>query len=63
MAGLRGVDLTTISQKKYEMGVLGVEILVKKIEDDAPPMVNTVVLEAELIKRKSCGYRLRGYVR
>lgn len=63
MASLTGVDLTTISQKKYEMGVLGVEILVRKIENDAPHMVSKVVLEAEIIKRRSCGYHLRGYVR
>ena len=63
MASLTGVDLTTISQKKYEMGVMGVEILIHKIEKNAPHMVSKVVLEAELIKRKSCGYHLQGYIR
>ena len=63
MGSLTGVDLTTISQKKYEMGVMGVEILINKINQSSTHMVNKVVLEANLIKRKSCGYHLRGYVR
>jgi LacI family transcriptional regulator len=63
MASLSGVDLTTICQKKYEMGVMGVEILVNKINKATPHMVNKVVLEANLIKRKSCGYHQSGYVR
>jgi LacI family transcriptional regulator len=63
MASLTGVDLTTISQKKYEMGVIGVEILVNKINNSTTHMVNKIVLEANLITRKSCGYQLRGYVR
>ena len=63
MASLTGVDLTTISQKKYEMGVMGVQILINKINNATPHMVNKVVLEAKLIRRKSCGYHLRGYTR
>ena len=63
MASLTGVDLTTISQKKYEMGIMGVEILVNKIDQTTPHMVNKIVLEANLIRRKSCGYHLHGYVR
>ena len=39
MASLTGVGLTIISQKKYEMGVMGVEILILKIEKNAPHMV------------------------
>ncbi len=63
MASLTGVDLTTISQKKYEMGIMGVEILLNKIDQTTPHMVNKIVLEANLIRRKSCGYHLHGYVR
>jgi LacI family transcriptional regulator len=63
MASLTGVDLTTISQNKYEMGVIGVEILINKIEKTTPDMVNKIVLEPKIVKRKSCGYHLRGYVR
>ena len=63
MASLTGVELTTISQTKYEMGVMGVKILVDKIEKVTPNMVNKVVLEAKLIIRKTCGYHLYGYQR
>ena len=63
MGALTGIDLTTISQKKYEMGYIGVKILMEKIEKKAPPMVEKVVLEAELIIRKTCGYYLYGYKR
>lgn len=63
MGSLTGVDLTTLSQKTYEMGRVAVEILIAKIEKDTPYRVNKVVLEAELITRKSCGFHLRGYVR
>jgi LacI family transcriptional regulator len=63
MASLTGVDLTTISQKKYEMGAMAVQILINKIKNATPHMVNKIVLEANLIIRKSCGYHLRGYTR
>lgn len=62
-ASLTGVDLTTIRQKNYEMGALGVEILSNKIEKTTVDMVNKIVLKVDIIKRKSCGYHLRGYVR
>ena len=61
VAGLRGIDLTTVSQKKYEMGSLGVRILVDRLEKGAPQLVNRIVLEPELIVRGSCGYAARGY--
>lgn len=60
-AGLRGVEMTTISQKKYEMGALAVKILIDKIKNSTIPMSNQIILEPELIIRTSCGYRLRGY--
>ena len=63
MASLTGVDLSTISQKKYDMGVMGAKILIDKIEESTPPMVNKIMLEPRLMIRKSCGYHLRGYVR
>ncbi len=57
-AALKGVELTTVSQKKYEMGSLAVKILIEKIEKGALPTINRMVLEPELIIRNSCGYRL-----
>ena len=63
MASITGIELTTISQKKYEMGVMATQILINKIEGETPSMVNKLVLDAELIIRKSCGYSLYGYRR
>jgi DNA-binding LacI/PurR family transcriptional regulator len=61
IASLRGIEITTISQKKYEMGSLAVKILIDKIQKGMPLMVNQTILEPELIIRSSCGYRLYGY--
>lgn len=63
MGGLAGVELSTMSQKKYEMGVMSVEILSNKIEKSMPDMVSKIVLAPELVIRKSCGYHGAGYVR
>lgn len=58
---LKGVEITTVSQKKYEMGALAVKILIEKIKSDSPLKANQIILEPELIIRSSCGYRLHGY--
>ena len=59
--GIKGVEITTVSQKKYEMGSLAVKILIDKIENPNLKMLNQIVLEPELIIRNSCGHRLYGY--
>lgn len=63
ISSLAGIELTTVSHKKYAMGTIATGILVDKIEGKMPRMVNKVVLDAELIARKTCGYHLNGYVR
>jgi len=62
-ASLAGIELTTVSQKKYEIGSIATDILIKKIENKTPSMVNKVVLDTELVIRKTCGYALTGYIR
>ena len=57
---LKGIEITTVSQKKYEMGSLAVKILIDKIENSTLSMVNQIILRPELIIRSSCGYRLHG---
>jgi len=61
LTALKGVELTTITQKKYEMGSLAVKILIDKIKNKTSSTVNQIVLEPELVIRNSCGYRLYGY--
>jgi len=62
-ASLTGIDLTTVSQKIYEIGSIATDILIKKIESRTPPMVNKVVIDTELVIRKTCGHFLKGYIR
>lgn len=62
-SSLTGIELTTVSQKKYEIGSIATDILIKKIESKTPPMVNKVVLDTELVIRKTCGYTVTGYTR
>jgi DNA-binding LacI/PurR family transcriptional regulator len=63
IGALKGIELTSISQKKYEMGSMGVKILINRIEEKVPKMVEKVVLDAELIVRKTCGFHISGYAR
>jgi LacI family transcriptional regulator len=51
---LRGVEITTISQKKYEMGALAVDCLVERIEGKRQ-LARQIVLQPEVIIRRSCG--------
>jgi LacI family transcriptional regulator, galactose operon repressor len=59
MAGLPGIELTTISQTKSSMGKMAVDILVEKIQGRGDRMVRRVILDPILMIRNSCGFRLR----
>jgi LacI family transcriptional regulator len=59
----RGVELTTIGQKKYEMGAIAVKMLVETIEGRKVEPLPEMILEPELIIRKTCGFYLKGYLR
>jgi LacI family transcriptional regulator len=52
------IRLTTVSQRKYEMGERGVQILIDLIERQQPDYINKIVLEPKLIIRESCGCNL-----
>ena len=59
---MKGIELTTIGQKKFEMGALAVRILVEKIEGkEGKPSRREILLKPELIIRKTCGFHLKGY--
>jgi LacI family transcriptional regulator len=60
-AAIRGIELTTIGQKKYEMGALSVKTLVEKIEGKKVGLSEEIILEPELIIRQTCGFHLKGY--
>lgn len=55
-SGHTRIGLTTVSQRKYEMGRMGFQILIDLIEGDEKDYVNQIVLEPRLIIRDSCGY-------
>ncbi|MHB8770266.1 MAG: LacI family DNA-binding transcriptional regulator [Syntrophales bacterium] len=54
-SSLRGIELTTISQQKYEMGTAAVEILRNRIEDSTAA-ARQICLPPAIVIRKSCGY-------
>jgi LacI family transcriptional regulator len=60
-SAMRGIELTTIGQKKYEMGATAVKTLVERIERGEPQSSREIILKPELIVRKTCGFHLRGY--
>jgi LacI family transcriptional regulator len=56
---LRGIEITTISQRKKEMGRLAAKRLINKIEKNRGyNKPYQVLLEPKLTTRKSCGYSL-----
>jgi LacI family transcriptional regulator len=59
---MQGIELTTIGQKKFEMGAIAVEMLVEKIEKgEEKASAKELLLMPELIIRKTCGFHLKGY--
>ena len=53
------IDLTTVSQRKYEMGRLGVQVITEIIEGTEANYTNRIVLEPHLIVRNSGGCEMR----
>jgi LacI family transcriptional regulator len=62
-SSIKGIELTTIGQKKYEMGPVAVKMLVDRVEGRRTETVQETILDPELIIRKTCGFHLRGYQR
>jgi LacI family transcriptional regulator len=60
-ASMKGIELTTIGQKKYEMGTLAVKTLLERVEGTRVESPKEFILEPELIIRKTCGFYSRGY--
>jgi len=58
---MKGIELTTVGQKKYEMGALAVKTLVERVEGAKLGLPKEIILEPELIIRKTCGFHLKGY--
>ncbi len=56
MAGLPGIDLTTVAHLKDTIGRLAVDHLIDKIRGESDRMVKKIILDPLLVIRKSCGY-------
>ena len=64
ISSLAGIELTTVTQNQYNMGMAGAQMLINKIKgQNQSGSSNKIVMEAELIIRNSCGFNLRGYVK
>lgn len=62
ISSLTGIELTTVSQNQYDMGMASVEMLINKLQNsEKPGFSKKIVIETELVIRKSCGYHLKGY--
>lgn len=59
MAGLPGIDLTTISQQKNLMGAKAVDLLLMKIKGKSNHVATKVYIDPILSIRKTCGYNLK----
>lgn len=60
MAGLPGIDLTTVTQKKDLIGRTAVNILIEEIKEPSNHLAKRITLNPTLIIRESCGFHLRG---
>ena len=60
-SAMSGIQLTTIGQKKFEMGSIAVKTLVEEIEGGPKGLAKEILLEPELIIRRTCGFHLKGY--
>ena len=61
-SAMKGIELTTIGQKKFEMGAFAVKTVVEKIEGKVPQTsTEEIFLQPELIIRRTCGFHLKGY--
>ena len=60
MAGLPGIDLTTVGFRRDVMGVLAVDRLIENIRRRSNDIVTQTLLDPILTIRKTCGLHLKG---
>lgn len=54
-ASFKGIELTTVSQRKDEMGIKAVRLLIERIMHKGEKVSRQILLQPKLIIRKSCG--------
>jgi len=60
-AQYKGIDLSTVGIKTYEMGKAAIKILIENIERKTSPMINKVTMKPELFIRQTCGFQDHEY--
>ena len=60
LAGMPGIDLTTVSQQREVMGRMGVDRLIEKLESDRTEADKITILKPRLIIRRTCGFSVMG---
>ena len=57
MAGLPGIELTTVAQQKATMGKLAVDMLIDRIKSPQAHLARRIILDPALVVRRTCGTR------
>ncbi len=56
-AQYKGIDLSSVGIKTYEMGKIAIKILIETVERKTSPMTNKVTMKPELYIRQTCGFQ------
>ena len=56
MAGLPGIDLTTVAQERSVLGKMAADMLIDKIRNPRQHLAKRTILNPTLVIRKTCGY-------
>ncbi len=56
-AQYKGIELSSVGVKTYEMGKTATKILIEKVQKRTTPMANKVTMKPELFIRKTCGFQ------
>lgn len=59
ISSISGIDLTTVAVPRFKMGSLGAELLINKIENPESSEIKQIILEPELMIRKTCGCKVK----
>jgi LacI family transcriptional regulator len=63
-SSLTGIELTTVHQDQYSMGMASAQMLINKLQHmDRAGMSNNIVMKTELVIRKSCGHHLNRQIK
>lgn len=59
LARMKAVDLTTVSQPKYDLGIIAARMLLRRLDSKTRQGFQHVIIPPKLVVRKSCGAECR----